>query len=95
MTAPTPKQRLVSHLAEHHRRVKVTTRDTAASLGSKHAREHWRYGSHSHLHAGPQNLGPDARPPGWRTGGDVVRLDERGWPEMPLDENGWPREEKG
>lgn len=62
------RRRLREHMREMHPRVRpVPSALTAAALA--HAREHHRR-SPGHYHAGP-NLGPDVRPPGWRTGEDA------------------------
>jgi hypothetical protein len=74
MTATAPRQALVAHLTEFHRsRVKITTHDTVETLGRKHGRDHHHYAPRNHRHEGV-NLGPNHRPPGWKTGLDVVDL---------------------
>jgi hypothetical protein len=65
----TAKQRLRSHIVNDHRRIPAKSW-TMKQMADWHAHEHWRY-HQRHYHAGP-NLGPDQRPPGWRTGEDAV-----------------------
>jgi hypothetical protein len=81
----TAKQDLLAHLRELHtgslndrrRGMRISDRSTFAELARAHADIHWRSYC-SHYHAGP-NPGPWLRPPGWKTGKDVVmRGDIRG-----------------
>lgn len=73
----TPKQRLVDHIRDHHAGHAAAIagaieagRISYKELGEKHAGWHHRYRC-SHAHAG-ENLGSGHRPPGWRTGEDVI-----------------------
>lgn len=59
------------HLRERHGVVKVPRATAAAER--LHGIRHHQY-TPNHRHAGP-NSGPGDRPPGWKTGGDVVELD--------------------
>jgi hypothetical protein len=70
------KDRLVEHLAGHHRR--VPTSGSYVQLGKAHAHEHHRYGGLDHYHD-PRHRPDLTRPPGagnrpfgWRTGEDAV-----------------------
>lgn len=65
----TPRQKLVEHLSEHHKRIKPGRR-SMADLQKDHGREHHRH-SPNHRHEG-RNSGPDDRPVGWKTGEGVV-----------------------
>jgi hypothetical protein len=64
----TPKQLLVQHIADFHRRPPGGM--TYRELGAWHAGQHHRY-STDHHHAG-SNTGPMDRPPGWKTGTDMA-----------------------
>jgi hypothetical protein len=65
---------LRGHVQQYHSRmVKSGLPRSNHDLAKAHAQEHHRFGSHSHRHEGV-NLGPNQRPPGWTTGGDVVEL---------------------
>lgn len=68
----TPKQVLVAHIDELHRK-KPPRGLTYAALGLWHARQHHQLWITSHRHEG-LNLGPLCRPPGWRTGENVVDM---------------------
>lgn len=73
----TDKQRLIAHLEEHHRLIPRTK--TFTEMGKLHAMEHHERWC-DHIHAGA-NLGPNDRPPGWRTGeGVVARVTPMTWP---------------
>lgn len=67
----TPKQTLVAHLRERHRRVKIGSRDTMVDLARKHGHDH-HHGTLSHRHGIRPNLGPGSRPEGWKTGEHVI-----------------------
>lgn len=65
------KAALLAHLAAMHNG-NVPATWSFDRLAAWHAHEHHHYAySLSHYHAGP-NLGPSARPPGWRTGADPI-----------------------
>lgn len=65
----TPKSILREHLERMHRGP-FAERLTYEALQKEHGRQHHRSWP-SHDHEG-LNLGPDARPAGWRTGEGVV-----------------------
>lgn len=69
----TPKQTLVSHLAQMHGwEVRQGGRWTYADLQLWHSRQHHRRYT-NHYHEGV-NLDAGRRPPGWRTGEGAVPL---------------------
>jgi GNAT superfamily N-acetyltransferase len=68
--AVTPKQTLVAHIDEMHRRIS-TKGKTLKELQTLHARDHHRSTTLSHYHEG-LNLGAGDRPEGWYTGTGVV-----------------------
>jgi hypothetical protein len=74
MSAPAPEPDLRAHVSELHAAAlgRAPKRMTLSRLGDWHAEQHHRYVPRSHHH-GP-NPGSHARPPGWRTGGDVTLL---------------------
>ena len=53
----------------------INPRRSLVLLERDHAHEHHRY-LPNHYHAGT-NLGPDQRPPGWRTGEDAIATQRR------------------
>lgn len=72
----TPFEDLVAHLHALHPRLRISSRDTAETLGKLHTRDHWRFDQRSHFHEG-LDLGASHRPPGWKTGDDVVLTPKR------------------
>lgn len=63
---------LRAHMRELHPHVRLPRSN--ADLERAHAEHHHRVRPRNHYHAGP-NPGPGDRPPGWKSGGDVVRTD--------------------
>jgi hypothetical protein len=69
-----PEPDLRAHVRELHPRMTLRGR-TDAEVAREHGRQHHQFGSTTHHH-GP-NAGAHARPAGWRTGGGVVRVNDR------------------
>jgi hypothetical protein len=62
---------LREHMRELHPH--APNRRSNDDLANYHGQLHHQFsGAQDHYHTGP-NRGPDERPPGWRTGDDVVK----------------------
>jgi hypothetical protein len=69
----TPKQTLVAHIREMHRRRPANPESmTLLNLKAWHSGQHFRY-SPGHYHEGT-NTGPTERPAGWYTGEGAVEV---------------------
>jgi hypothetical protein len=66
------RQVLLDHIQERHRTAASMKHWTYDELADWHGHEHHRFAM-NHIHEG-ENLGPDRRPVGWRTGEGVIEV---------------------